>query len=190
MVDNIIDQQSAHAKDLAERRRATTQRYREKNREQIRAQSRPYTKAYRLANLEAVKAKKRAKYAADGEYDRRYAREWYARNAEASKVKHEAWLAANPGKRVEYETRRRAKKAGADGDHTIDDVLAIGEAQGWKCHWCSKSVRKRYHVDHIIPLSKGGGNGPRNLCITCQPCNQSKHAKDPIDWARQLGRLL
>jgi hypothetical protein len=116
MVDNIIDQQSAHAKDLAERRRATTQRYREKNREQIRAQSRPYTKAYRLANLEAVKAKKRAKYAADGEYDRRYAREWYARNAEAAKAKHEAWLAANPGKRVEYETRRRARKAGAGGD--------------------------------------------------------------------------
>ena len=149
-----------------------------------------YAKGYRLANLDVVKAKKKARYVADGEAARQYSREWYARNAEAAKATHAAWFAANPRKRAEYETRRRARKAGADGDHTIDDVLAIGEAQGWKCHWCSKSVRKRYHVDHIIPLSKGGGNGPRNLCITCQPCNQSKHAKDPIDWARQLGRLL
>jgi 5-methylcytosine-specific restriction endonuclease McrA len=190
VVDVIIDPETACAKDLAERRRATQRRYRERNRERIREQSRPYTRAYRLANLEAVKAKKRAKYAADGEADRRYAREHYARNAKASKIKHEAWLAANPRKRAEYETRRRAKRAAAEGDHTVADILAIGETQGWKCHWCGKSVRKRYHVDHITPLSKGGGNGPRNLCITCQPCNQRKHAKDPIEWARQLGKLL
>lgn len=151
---------------------------------------RAHAAAYRAANLATIKAKKLAKYAADGDADRAYSRAWYAANEKAAKAAHKAWLQANPGKRREYETRRRALKAKVDGDHTTADVLRIGEAQKWRCHWCGQPTRKRYHVDHIIPLSKGGGNGPSNLAITCVGCNQSKWASDPIVFARRLGLLL
>jgi hypothetical protein len=33
-------------------------------------------------------------------------------------------------------------------------------------------------VDHIIPVSKGGGNERSNLRTLCRPCNSSKGAKD------------
>jgi 5-methylcytosine-specific restriction endonuclease McrA len=151
---------------------------------------RTHAAVYRAANLAMIKAKKLAKYAADGEADRAYSRAWYAANAETFKAKHRAWMKANPGKSREYETRRRALKVNAEGDHTTADVIRIGGAQGWKCHWCGKPTRQKYHVDHIIPLSKGGGNGPGNLAIACVGCNQSKWASDPIVFARRLGLLV
>lgn len=46
------------------------------------------------------------------------------------------------------------------------------------------------HVDHIKALRRGGTNDRRNLQMLCQPCNNRKHAKDPIDYAQSLGLLL
>ena len=60
-----------------------------------------------------------------------------------------------------------------------------------KCAYCRVSLKSRvYHIDHITALSRGGTNLRSNLQLLCQPCNQSKHAKDPIVFAQQLGMLL
>jgi 5-methylcytosine-specific restriction endonuclease McrA len=85
---------------------------------------------------------------------------------------------------------RRAREKGAAGNHTANDILFLLEKQRYKCANCSKSVRKMRHVDHIMPLAKGGSNDRKNLQILCPPCNLSKRAKHPIDWARENGRLL
>lgn len=34
-------------------------------------------------------------------------------------------------------------------------------------------------VDHIHPVSKGGGNDPTNLITACTPCNSGKGARSP-----------
>ena len=49
----------------------------------------------------------------------------------------------------------------------------IGEAYGWKCACgCGQKLSFDYHVDHIIPLWKGGTNDESNL----QPLNSRCHA--------------
>jgi 5-methylcytosine-specific restriction endonuclease McrA len=50
-------------------------------------------------------------------------------------------------------------------------------------------VGDTYHVDHVVPLVRGGSDDPSNLVIACVPCNLSKGDKLPHEWKRS-GRLL
>jgi 5-methylcytosine-specific restriction enzyme A len=44
-----------------------------------------------------------------------------------------------------------------------------------QCQSCGKSDQQaRLHIDHIIPLAKGGTNDLSNLHTLCQDCNLSK----------------
>ena len=83
-----------------------------------------------------------------------------------------------------------ARKRGAKDTHTAAEVQRILSRQGKRCVYCKASLAHGYHVDHIIPLSKGGGNGPENLQCLCAPCNLSKSDKLPEVFAQSIGMLL
>jgi 5-methylcytosine-specific restriction endonuclease McrA len=83
--------------------------------------------------------------------------------------------------------RRRTRERGSGGTHTAQDVQRQGDSQKWKCWWCSKPCTDNYHVDHLVPLARGGHNDPSNIVITCPRCNCSKNDKLPQEW---IGRLL
>ncbi len=84
---------------------------------------------------------------------------------------------------------RRARKLNNGGTHTAQDVQTQYERQRGKCYYCKTKVGKKYHVDHIIPLARGGSNGPENIVIACSTCNLSKCDRLPREWP-QCGRLL
>lgn len=51
----------------------------------------------------------------------------------------------------------------------------------YTCQYCgAKGVQLQ--CDHVIPISRGGGNDDANLVTACKPCNQSKHNKTPEEW--------
>lgn len=108
------------------------------------------------------------------------------KNAAGSK----AWRKSNPEKSAAADRNKKARRKGAEGKHTKEDIIRIGESQRWRCAWCRTPTKQNYHVDHIISLAKGGTNWPRNLVISCGPCNMKKKTKDPILFARSLGKLL
>lgn len=56
------------------------------------------------------------------------------------------------------------------------------ERDNYICQYCGSAARP--HVDHKIPLSRGGTNLFENLITACGPCNQSKGAKLPTEWTR------
>lgn len=62
-------------------------------------------------------------------------------------------------------------------------------AQPKVCHWCGIKC-ERCEIDHIIPLSKGGKHERHNLVIACPTCNRRKGARDPIEFAQSVGRLV
>ncbi|MBZ9921665.1 HNH endonuclease [Mesorhizobium sp. BR1-1-7] len=102
------------------------------------------------------------------------------------------WRAANPDKAKEHDANKNAKRRNAEGKHTAQDIIDIIKRQKFKCVECGVSVRKRSnrHIDHIMPLALGGTNWPTNLQVLCPSCNQHKHAKHPLDWAKLKGRLV
>ncbi|TDE86011.1 HNH endonuclease [Deinococcus sp. S9] len=80
----------------------------------------------------------------------------------------------------------RARKMAAPGRHTAEDVKRQLASQNGLCYWCQQPL-ETYQVDHLIPLARGGSNGPENIVCACQSCNSRKHAKMPWEFA---GRLL
>ena len=153
---------------------------------------------YRAAHGEEIRARGVARYAANREKLRARGVAWYAANLEKCRARGTAynaahveekraysvaWRAAHPDEVRAKDRNRRARKRNAPGAHTAADVAAQRARQKGKCYWCRARVGRHYHVDHVIPLSRGGSNGPENLVIACPPCNLSKHAKHPMEFA-------
>ena len=87
--------------------------------------------------------------------------------------------------------RRRARELGQLGHVSKGIKSALQKAQGNKCAFCHAAFRKvKAHLDHIVPLAKGGLHDDTNLQVLCQRCNNRKKDKDPIAFARENGRLL
>lgn len=87
--------------------------------------------------------------------------------------------------RATWHKRRLAIRA-SDSHFTKEDVRIAYKSQKGKCWHCGKFVGDDYHIDHLIPLDKGGSNEARNIVISCPKCNLSKGAKLPQDWNGKL----
>jgi len=117
---------------------------------------------------------------------RRLHRDWYRRNKGRCRKNAAAWSAAHPEERESYKRNRRARERGNGGSHTGADVRAQYGRQHGRCYWCGEKVGRSYHVDHVVPVARGGSNGPENLVISCAHCNQSKNASLPHEWSDRL----
>lgn len=143
-----------------------------------------------VANPEKYQALSRERYALHRDKDMKRKRDHYHANRDVLREKQRQRYAADPTPWRVGSRNRKARVRGADGHHTIADIRRILDAQKKRCAWCQTSIARKYHVDHIKPLSRGGSNWPANLQLLCPSCNLRKRAHDPIDFARQEGRLL
>ena len=179
-----------HAKTSAAKRRPAIKKYqaewRVKHRERLTAERLEYKKN----NHAKILASQKRAYEKNRDYYARWGAEYRAKNAEAIKARREKQKAENPEKFRAWDRRKLAKRRGAPGAHTAEDIADIRKLQKGRCAYCKVKLGEFYHVDHITALSRGGTNDRQNLQILCQPCNQAKHALDPIRFAQKLGMLL
>jgi 5-methylcytosine-specific restriction endonuclease McrA len=181
----------------AEHRLETSRLYEETHREQ-RAERR---RARRIEKGVEIRAAERQKYAARHDMElarqRRYREAHPERVTEAQRRYYEthhdiiverqrAWEAAHRAESVARNNARRARIVDAPGHHTSSDIHAQSERQKHRCYWCGAKVYEHYHVDHVMPLALGGSDSPENLVIACPPCNLSKGARHPMEFAGVL----
>lgn len=96
-----------------------------------------------------------------------YGKRYYAKNRDKVLAKH---------------ARRRAYILNSDEHFTRVDVATQYRSQKGKCWHCGKLVGQKYHIDHLIPLSRGGSNSARNIVISCPSCNVTRRNKLTMEW--------
>jgi len=129
---------------------------RKENPEKVRASN----KKYREENKEKIKAQKQ---------------EYFQRVKGCPEYREKRQLAKQ---------RRKARKLENGIEHFTTKQLKEHWAQEGidpeSCYYCKEG--KREHVDHYVPLAKGGPHFMSNLRPSCAPCNHSKNDKDPEEW--------
>lgn len=142
--------------------------WRERNKDKIAAKAR-----IRWKNREHEKTRKQ-----NNEASLRY----YYRNHQKAKSIRRNWKRRNRITVRAMENNRRAKEVAAEGKFTKRDIEKIFKSQKGKCYYCDVKLKRGYHVDHVIPLGRGGSNYPSNLVCACPKCNLSKNDKTLREW--------
>lgn len=168
-----------------ERTKELSKKWRDQNKEDLKERNRKWREANREENAE----RHRAYYEQNKEEIIQKSREYAIANKERRAKQMREWRIANYARVVAYGRIRRAQKLNAQGTHTGDDIKRQYKAQKGLCYYCHNHVGDTYHVDHVVPLSRGGSNDPENLVIACPACNLSKNKRLPHEWP-QGGRLL
>lgn len=169
-----------------------------------------YNAAYEVVHREERAQYRAEQYVLHHEERIEYATKWRAAHPELKQTYTEdqleqrreynrQWRVSNPTYQSEHDRTHReqrrvrvrnraARKNQSQGCHTAQDIERQLKAQKNKCYYCHEPLDK-YHVDHIVPLSRGGSNGPGNLVIACPTCNVKKGSKMLHEWI-EGGRLL
>ncbi len=155
-----------------EQRSACGKEYYQSHKEQVLERHKEYYQSHKEQILERTGAYQRTSQVRS----RRYSHVYYQRHKDQCANytlmycrTHPEWVRAN-------NYRRRALKRNNGGSHTVQDIRKQYANQKGKCYYCKKKVGTAYHVDHVIPLSRGGSNGPENLVVACPTCNLRKNA--------------
>lgn len=179
---------------------------------------REYNAAYRAANLDRLREANNAYNAANREKRRLAAAARYAAKREDLLAAQAAYYrahrnerlaygaaryAADPGKAAAemrayrkahpeipraHSSRRRVRKAGNGGSHTVEEWLARVEQYAGRCAYCGGA--KPLTRDHDVPLSRGGTDFIENILPACQSCNSRKNTRTAEEfrvWRTSLG---
>ncbi len=160
------------------------------------------SREWALKHHERYKQRLRDYHARDPEKHRQQAREWnkraieeqgeafHEKNRERSRI----YRQNNPDKiRARSNNAFARRKRQAEGKWTADEFKTLCDHYGNVCLRCGAS--KRLHVDHIVPLVKGGRNDITNLQPLCHSCNSRKHTDDTDyrpdggEFARRLSEV-
>lgn len=138
-----------------------------------------------------MKTNAKTQYWKDVELSRQKQREYARTHSKEAVARAKKWAQDNP---LEYRTwmnNRYAREKAAVGQFTYIDYFFAYEDQEGRCAYCGQrlflNIKNDIHVDHVIPLAKGGTNWPENIVLACKNCNSSKSDKLLSDWLLTRG---
>jgi 5-methylcytosine-specific restriction endonuclease McrA len=103
----------------------------------------------------------------------------YLENQEENRARSLAWAKNNPEKKAAKYARREAQK------RRLPDTLTIRQAVHLFTIGQAMYPDERLHLDHIVPLSKGGGTTLANMHAIPARLNCSKNDALPQEVYKQ-----
>ena len=80
-----------------------------------------------------------------------------------------------------HKNRTRARRL---SDVTVPYLRELLRKQNYCCAECARDISEQYELDHIYPMSLGGGHIIGNLQFLCRSCNRAK--LDCVDFMPNL----
>ena len=160
-------------------------------------------KAYDKRNYERISEHKKEYREVNKEHIREYHRMRYLNNKDKINREHKVYrdshkaeiklyrkkyFQTDKGKAYAriYCNKRRALKWLNGGEYTQEQWKDCLEFFENKCAYTGVDISECIlHVDHIIPLSKGGTNDIWNICPSCKDANLSKGNRELERWYRK-----
>lgn len=153
-------------------------KYREENRDYYLN----YLRSYREENKNELDAKKKVYISQNKEKHQTRIHKWYLKNQDSIKARVSLYKKEHPEQYQMYNNRRAAsKKTDIVDIFTHQDII---NKYGNKCFYCPGSFD---HIDHYMPLSKGGMHTLENVRPSCVECNLTKSNKLPEEFIKYKG---
>lgn len=143
---------------------------------------------YYYENKEKINAKNKINWHTNKDKYLEQHREYYKLNKESIQSKNKEYRKTEIGKKVFKQARIKRKaliRKAKIGNINIDKLL-----ENKNCYWCGVDTIDNYHIDHYVPISKGGTHSQDNLVLSCPSCNLKKGSKDPLLFALSIGKLF
>ena len=152
-----------------------------RKRDGLRSNCRDCQHVWHAANCDRERARRRARYGANADRENERRRVHRAANADRERERDRAWKAANPAKVRESEVKRRAREHDAFVED-VDPAVLIARDHG-ACCVCGLPVDPtEAHLEHLLPLSRGGTHEYANCGLAHPECNAAKYTADPAEF--------
>lgn len=146
-----------------------------------------YRKEGRRRNASRIKQQEKRYREKNPEKKQAAMRAWKRKNSDRVAAYGKEYRARNREKLSGYNSVQKAKRRASE-----DVGVPLGTFLGWRhaqpkvCFYCGAECATNFHVDHFMPLSKGGQHVLTNLRIACPGCNLRKNAKLPLEWINEI----
>jgi 5-methylcytosine-specific restriction endonuclease McrA len=115
------------------------------------------------------------------EKERAAQRTYYLTHQERHRDKNRKWLRTARGKAFVAARGHNRRSALIGISMTLDTVLELKSEYSGICPYCNQPIVKG-HIDHIVPVCKGGTNDRENLVWVCRDCNLKKNNKGLLEF--------
>jgi 5-methylcytosine-specific restriction endonuclease McrA len=173
--DEVRQSKAASRRKYIEKYRLKDADYYAANREQKKA----WQQEYRQADPERNSRQKAEYYQRHREEVKKAAAEYRSANQDRVRATIRAYAHTPKGRAVivQGRTKRRLAMLGRDAADCTQ-IIAQWRGQTVKCYLCGMSLPGRdCHIDHVMPLARGGKHEPGNLAPACPTCNMRKGSK-------------
>lgn len=138
-------------------------------------------------NRSSIRASQKKYYEENKDTVAQQHKKYYDENKEKCLSRAKEYRQTEHGSAVVKACRKNytLRKQNAEGDFSWLELEELLSFFDYRCAYTGEPLKEGYHLDHVVPLSKGGLNYIWNIVPSCPMANLSKNNKHMETWFKK-----